>query len=115
MDYKRLGTADACAAVLGVAREHAAAARLARSLLDTIKNKAVSLLDLGECAKAVVLLWAMLAVWARTVEVGEIGTLTSENSLVSVLPRLVKIAEAEALARGAVGKMRRILCRDHIK
>ena len=73
----------------------------------------VSLLDLGECAEAAGLLRTTLVVQARTVGVGDVDTLTIESSLISVVFRLGVCAEAEALPRGALGKMRRILGRDH--
>ena len=74
---------------------------------------ACSLFQLGECAKAAVLLRTTLAAQTRTVGADDEFTIATETHLINVLLRLRKCAEAEALCRGSLEKQRRVLSRDH--
>ena len=81
-------------------------------LLVCASSLAVSLLGLGECAEAAVLLRTTLAAKTRTAGADDEGTLHTEGQLASVLNSLGEHAEAEALGRATLAKWRRILGRD---
>ena len=77
-----------------------------RETLIAALNMATMLSELRECAEAAVLLRTTIVARTRTHRTGDEGTLATQSQLVSVLGRLGEHAEAEALGRCALDKMR---------